>query len=382
MSGIRLFAVRGIPVEAHWSLVLGLVLLYNSLLTRGSLLYPQLSTFTLAAAAAIASLLALASILLHELGHALWAKREGLYVDGIVLHVLGGFAFVGGSHSPKPYFRMIAAGPAVTALLLPVFGGFWALGRAVDWPDAVVGVAGFLALFQAVTLAFNLAPAFPLDGGQLLRAWLWQRTGDLLGATRVVVRVGFVVAFTVLAGGIVALAGGALALGWFVVVMGALMLLFVNAQSRVRVPRIPNRLATVADLLREGPVTAQDDLPVGEFLDRMAYARGHSTSPIPVEREGRLVGVMSVGLAREVGEADRAGVTVGEAMLRKEDAVTLDADTPIAEALGRLQQGSGRGVVLEQGRVTGIVLQPVIAQAMLEAADAERGKVPPGTMAW
>jgi len=69
-------------------------------------------------------------------------------------------------------------------------------------------------------------------------------------------------------------------------------------------------------------------------------------------------------------------------MLRKEDAVILDAGTPIAEALRRLEHGSGRGVVLEQGRVTGIVLRPVIAQAMLEAADAERGKALPAGMAW
>jgi len=383
VSGFRLLAVRGIPVEAHWSLVLGLALLYNFLLTRGSELYPQLSTLTLAVAAGVASLLAFVSILLHELGHALWARREGMYVDGILLHVLGGFAFVGGSRSPAPYFRMIAAGPAVTALLLPTFGGLWALGRALDWSDAVVGVAGFLALYQAVTLAFNLVPAFPLDGGQLLRAWRWHRTGDLLGATRVVVRIGFVVALAVLTAGIVLLASGALAIGWFVVVAGAQMLLLVNAQTRVGVARVPSRPATVADLLREGPVIAKEQVPVGEFLDQMGYERGYSTSPIPVEREGRLVGVMSVGLAREVAEGDRARVTVGEAMLRKEDAVILDADTPIAEALSRLEQASsGRGVVLARGQVTGIVLRPVIAQAMLETADQQRGKIPPESMAW
>ena len=231
-------------------------------------------------------------------------------------------------------------------------------------------------------MVFNLPPAFPLDGGQLLRAWRWQRTGDLLGATRLVVRVGFVVAFAALAGGVVLLAGGALALGWIVAVTGAQMLLLVNAQSRAPVGRIPTRPATVADL-RQGPVIAQEHLPVGEFLDQLGYERGYSTSPIPVEREGRLVGVMSMGLAHEVAEEDRARVTVGDAMLRKEDAVILDAGTPIAEALSRLEDdSSGRGVVLEQGEVTGIVLRSVVAQTLLEAADAQRGKVAPERMAW
>ena len=138
--------------------------------------------------ALVATLFFFASLILHELGHALAARREGMEIEGITLWLFGGVAkFKGMFPSAGAEFRIALAGPLVTLGLGLVFVLVaWASGL----PVAVDGVAAWLGYINFLLLGFNLLPALPLDGGRVLRAGLWRARGDFAGATRLAAEIG------------------------------------------------------------------------------------------------------------------------------------------------------------------------------------------------
>ncbi len=376
MTGFTVFRVRGIPIEIHPSAVLLLAIVFQGVMGRFA--RPELETLTLLAMAAACALLFFVSILLHELGHSLWALHKRLEVDRITLYGLGGIAWVrsGGRHvSPWTDFQVIAAGPLVTVALILCFGATERAGEALGWSMPVLDVVGYLTWINIILLLFNLAPAFPLDGGQMLRAWLWHRSGDSEAATRTMLRAGAVTGYLAFGGAIVLLATGNLRAGFIFALAGAQILFLVSRFSRIAEPGADRRrTAVVGDLVQRGPVVAPEGISVTEFLDRAARAPGHSTHAFGVTRDGELVGYMSLGLALHVPEAQRDGSTVADAMVRRDAAIQLDPDTPLEQALEQLPNVGDRGIVVDGDRVTGIVLRSAIAEALLEAADAGRGR--------
>lgn len=371
VTGFRFLRVRGIPVEAHWSWVLlfgGIILLVMARLGR-----PEVDSPTLLGMAIACAVVYFVSILLHELGHALWALREGWQVDRITLHGLGGIAWLrGGPYwSSRAYFRVVAAGPLVTAGLVVLFGGIERIGEAVGFPSAVVEVAGLLAFLQLVMLVFNLVPAFPLDGGQMMLAWLWRGSPDPGAAARTAMRAGMLSACLALAAGMLLLVSGTLFVGYVVTVAGVQLLFLVSVFSPPAARASHPRPEVVGDLIRQRQVAIPVDGSVEDLLDQVASARGLGTRALAVTRDGELVGYTSMGLARQVAE-ERESPTVAEAMVRRDEAIQLDPNTPLEEALEQLPDVRDRAIVVEDGKVTGIVLRRAIANALLEAAQARR----------
>jgi Zn-dependent protease len=182
-STFRLGKVAGIEIGAHWSWLLVVALIVWSLAAG---VFPEsnpgLSEGTYLAMATVAAVLFFASILLHELGHAIQAQRDGVAIDGITLWVFGGVARLRGEPpSASAELRMAVAGPAVSLLLgiVPLLAAL-----LLPLPAAVDGVAFWLGQINLYLLVFNLLPALPLDGGRVLRALLWARRRDPASATR------------------------------------------------------------------------------------------------------------------------------------------------------------------------------------------------------
>ncbi len=382
VTGFRILRIRGIPVEVHPSC--GLLLGWLVIVGMGRLARPEIPSVTLITMVTACALLFVVSILLHELGHALWALRERWQVDRITLYGLGGLAWTrsGPYASPRAQLRVIAAGPLVTAALVVLFGATQQLGQALGWPRAVVDVAGLLTLLQVMLLVFNLAPAFPLDGGQMLRALLWRRSGDPAAATRTAMRAGAISAYVALAAGIVLLVSGRLFAGSIVAIAGLQILFILSAFSGPVGPARRPRAEVVGDLIRERPFPICADSGVDELLEQLACARGLATRAFPVTREGELVGYTSIGLASQVAR-ERNGATVSEAMVpRDQAAVQLDANTPLEEALEKVPDVADRAIVVEDGLVTGIVLRRAIAQALLETEVAKRERRELAGLGW
>lgn len=165
-SSFTLLRVRGIPIGVNWSwlVVFGLVVwsLASALFPAT---YPGFDGTTYLFMALTAAGLFFASVLLHQLGHALRALREGMPIRGITLWLFGGVAHLAGSPpSPGAEFHVAICGPAVSAVLAAGFlGGAW-VGDALGWPGTVQGVIDYLGRINLLVLAFNLIPALPLDG--------------------------------------------------------------------------------------------------------------------------------------------------------------------------------------------------------------------------
>jgi Zn-dependent protease len=198
MGGLVIGRLAGIDIIVHWSwLIIFFVLTWS--LAEGLFLhdYPAWTRGEAWLAGAVTSLVVFASVLIHELSHSITARHQGMDVSSITLFVFGGVSTLTEEpRDPGQEFTIAVVGP-VTSLLL---AGIFAIGGLLL--HGALGTASFyLAFINAVLGAFNLLPGCPLDGGRLLRAAAWARSGDLVRATRVASRSGTVMAYALMAGG-------------------------------------------------------------------------------------------------------------------------------------------------------------------------------------
>ncbi len=222
----RVGHLAGVEIDVHWSWGIAFALVTASLATA---VFPPAAPGLAAAAyvalGAGAAVALFGSILLHELGHAWQARREGVTTDRVTLWVFGGIAQMRQRFpSAGAELRIAIAGPLVSLALAAVF---LAAAAGLSLPAALGALVGWLGVINAILLVFNLLPALPLDGGRLLRAALWARRRDIGEATATTASVGRTVAVAMIAGGLVAtiaigFSGLWLALlGWFLLQAGA-----------------------------------------------------------------------------------------------------------------------------------------------------------------
>ncbi|HWH05952.1 MAG TPA: site-2 protease family protein, partial [Gaiellaceae bacterium] len=288
-DSFRLGRIRGIEIGFNWSLLVIAALITWSL---AAAVFPSqnpgLDDGTYLAMALTAAVLFFVSILLHELGHAFQAQRDGMEIDGITLWLFGGVArFKGMFPSAGAEFRIALAGPAVSLVL---GAAFVAVAVALDGPAAVEGVAAWLGYINLALLLFNLLPALPLDGGRVLRSVLWHTRGDFGWATRVAASIGRGFGFLFIVGGLAlfivhgAFSGAWLAfIGWFL--LGA-----ASAENRYLVVRQALQGLRVRDLMVREPVTVAPELSLARFVDETAWR--HRFTTYPVVEDGRIVGLL------------------------------------------------------------------------------------------
>src|SRR4051794_1534381 len=219
---ITLFHVRGIRITVDWSwfLVLFLVILWLSSF-YGDVLGETGSSSTPFVLAVISAIAFFGSIVLHELGHAFSAQRDGIGISSIQLWIFGGMARMDReSPSPAAEFKVAIAGPLVTLAIVVVLtaAGIAAVGveefkQAVlieknSGVSGVMAMIGWLAWINSAVLLFNLLPAFPMDGGRVVRAIAWWRTNDRNSATRFAAGLGRIFGYIFIGGGLLLLAGG------------------------------------------------------------------------------------------------------------------------------------------------------------------------------
>lgn len=359
---MRLFRVAGIDVEAHWSWLFIVVLLVWSL---SAAVFPDtnpgLSDATYAAMGAAGALLLFASLALHELGHALQARREDVPIEGITLWLLGGVArFRGRFPSAGAELRIAIAGPLVSLVLGVALLG---LSLALPLPAALDGVLHYLGVMNLVLLAFNMIPALPLDGGRVLRAVLWARNGDFGTATRSAVAISTVFGRVLVGGGIVlVLLTGALGGLWFALIGWFLL----NAAAGEGMMALDSAHAGpfVADLMVRAPVGVPAGTSVERFLDEVVVPHRHVV--YPVLAAGGIVGLVSFRDALHVRREERETRRVEELMVPLGRVLVLDGERPLVDVVGELMAAPlRRGLVTVDGEPTGL-LSPTDALRALE----------------
>lgn len=385
-SSFTFLKVRGIRVGAHWSWLFVFALLAWSLATA---VFPNsapgLDSTTYLGMGIVSALLFFASILLHELGHAFQALKEGMRIDGITLWLFGGVArFMGMFPSAGAELRIAVAGPAVSVFLGATF---MALAFGLDRlgaPEAAVAVAGYLGRINLIVVAFNLVPALPLDGGRILRAWLWYRRGSFSSATTTAARGGQAFAIVLISLGVLSFFTRATTGGVWFVFLGWFLLEAARAEAAFIYVRQAFGGVRVRDLMTPDPLTVSPNLSIGDFFGAVIGGRGHSTYPV-VDGD-RPVGLMTLRLAGTVPPEARDRTLVGQVMLSGRDVPVVSPDVPMLQVVETLRgTGPGRALVLENGSLVGIVSVSDIARALeIERArgDAASGRQRGTAIVW
>jgi PDZ domain-containing secreted protein/Zn-dependent protease/CBS domain-containing protein len=371
-SSFTFLKVRGIAIGAHWSWVLVASFVAWSL---GSQVYPRthpgLDERSYVVMGIVTAVVFFGSILLHELGHAFQALKEGMKVHGITLWLFGGVArFEGMFPSAGAEFRIAIAGPVVSLVLGIGFTAAAFFGDAAGIAEQVVGVSAYLGRINLIVLAFNLVPALPLDGGRVLRAWLWHRQKSFTAATLSAAKAGRAFGYVLMGIGFLGLFTSAVTGGIWFIVLGFFLLQAAESEAQYAVIARTFRSVRVRDLMSPEPVTAPPGLTVGEFLD-WAQPMKHST--YPVGEDGRLLGLVSIRMAGAVPPGQRAAVRVSEVMVPLDAVPVVDPQTEVMDALASLRSGLGRAVVLDDDRIAGILSVSDVAKAL--ELDQARGPV-------
>lgn len=368
----RVFGIR-IGVDVSWFFVLFLIIY---LLTNYyEDVAPGSNAFVLATVSALAFFL---SILLHELGHAAVAIRNGIPIEGIDLWMFGGVAKLGrDTDSPGVEFRVAIAGPIVTLAIAIVCV---AVGVAISSADqvfessqfnaggvggATTAVLGYLASVNLLVLVFNLIPGFPLDGGRIARAIVWWRTGDRNRATRFAARLGRGVGWLMVGVGVVLLPIDLVTGVWLAIIGYFLSQAARSAEAQATFAGRIEHLR-VADVMDAEPVAIPETLDLeraeGEFFLRY----GWPWFPV-VDADGHLVGVVSHEAVQSVPEQVRSSRPVASVMARDEvgSGLRVGLEEPLESLLG--QEGLARlGAIMAVDR-DGVLRGIVTAEALRRA---------------
>ncbi len=345
--------IAGIRIGVNWSwLIVFALIVWTLESTVFPTSNPGLMTATYVSMAVSAAILFFASLLLHELGHALQARRDGLEIEDITLWLFGGVArFKGMFPSAGAELRIAVAGPLVSLLLGGLFVGVavaGGLGSAVD------GVAAWLGYINLILLAFNLLPALPLDGGRVFRSLLWLRGGDFARATRIAADVGRGVGYLLIALGMVsfilqgAWSGAWLAfIGWFLLNAAA-------AEGRSGLLRDALGDLRVRDLMIRQPESAAADWTLAEFMDEVAHV--HHFTTYPVIADDHVVGLLPFAAVAKVPRPQWETTRVAECMVPIHETPTVREDEPLLDAIGDMRQGPlDRALVLAGDQVVGLL---------------------------
>jgi Zn-dependent protease/CBS domain-containing protein len=371
-ASVRIGRIAGIEVGLHWSLAIVFALIVWTL--AGQILpsvvpdQPQPAYWLVSVAA---GLLFYASLLSHEMGHALVARRLGVKVDGITLWIFGGVARLrGDAATPGVEARIAIAGPLVSLVLAFLFGAATYVLDVASGPPLIEGGCAWLAGTNAILLIFNLVPAFPLDGGRLLRAWLWKRSHDRYRATARAAWLGRMCAFLMIGLGLVELfAQGAFSglwlifLGWFLMTAArseAAQVLMGGALQGLR----------VGDVMSPNPSVAPGWITVDEFM--RSYLPGRHASAYALKTfDGALDGIVTLTKLSEVPQEERRLRRVRDLGIGMDRIAKASSGEQVIRVLDRFSASDGgQMLVIDGGQLVGTLTPADISRALAAPASS------------
>jgi Zn-dependent protease/CBS domain-containing protein len=354
--------IAGISVGVNWSwLIVFALIAWTLAVSIFPSTNPGLGDGAYVAMAIIAALLFFTSLLLHEYGHALQARRDGMEIEGITLWLFGGVAkFRGMFPSAGAEFRIAIAGPLVSLVLGLLFLG---VPMLLGLPATVDGVLFWLGSINIALLVFNLLPALPLDGGRILRSILWYARGEFASATRLAAGIGRGFGYLFVAAGVALLVFASPVTGIWLAFIGWFLLQAAGAEDRFVAAREALGGLRVRDVMARDPVTAPAEITLGQFMDRVAWSRPYTT--YPVTENGEVVGLLQFRRVAEVPRAEWDRRTVRDCMIPRDEVPVVEQDDELVLAAGEVAEHEvNRALVLDAGRLVGLLSVTDVARAL------------------
>lgn len=354
-GGIPLFRIAGIRIRLDYSWFLIFLVFFVGL----SLGYfpgvaPEASAAGHWTAGALATLLLFASIVIHELAHSWMAVRAGIPVPEIRLFLLGGVSRISQEPtSPQVELRVAIAGPLMSFALALVCAFLAEAGSGAPW--MVPAILSYLAWINVALGVFNLLPAYPLDGGRVLRAIVWWKTGALRRATRVASNAGRTFALALMILGGVQILSGVLVGGLWMILIG----MFLRTLAKQGYEHVVLRKA-LTDVDVERVMVPADKLisvPPALCVDELVhdYFLGHGYHAFPVVEDGRVIGLVSSADVRGTSRSEWPGKTVSDVMAPLDEDSRIAPDDSLFEALRRFSNDRRRLLVMKDGELRGLV---------------------------
>lgn len=355
-NAIQLFEVFGfkLRVDPSWFLIAALIVWSLSSSYFPDVL-PGLSKGAYVVLGTVSMLALFASLVLHELSHSLVARSFGLKVGGITLFVFGGVAELEQEpHDPRSEFLIAVAGPVMSFFLAGLFFVAGQVTATGETASVISAVFGYLALINFILALFNLVPAFPLDGGRMLRASIWHYTKDLLRATRIASRFGSVFGIFLMISGVFALLGNQGIGALWQILIGFFVFNASTGSYRSLLFKTILQDKSARSLMSENVWAAQATDTVEHLVNNVMLR--HGISFIPVVSGDRLIGYIDTAATKTIDRNDWPKTTLSEVVITPNEAICVAPDLPLDKVFEKLSLNTKRKVLVVDGpKLLGII---------------------------
>jgi len=355
-GSFRIGKIMGIEIEvnASWFIIFALVT-YTLAAGYFPYYYPAFDSTTRWVSSSVIALFFFASVLLHELSHSFVSIKLGMPVKKITLFIFGGIAQIEQEpDDPAKELKMALAGPGMSLLLSGFFFVISKLLVMTSVPLAAIVSLNYLASINLTLAIFNLVPAFPMDGGRVLRALIWRFSGSLQKATRISSAMGSAFGYLLIAFGIFLLLNNDLVNGVWLLLIGW----FINQMSKesyqtMMLSDIFDKIK-VREFMTGSVVTVDRSISVQELVEGYFYK--YKFAVFPISQDGRITGIVSTASVKMLEPAARAQTSVGSIATPLSDKLVVSPEDAVSKAMAKLSaNGVGRVLVMEEERLLGIV---------------------------
>lgn len=373
MRGVKLFRVLGIQISLNytWFIVFGLIV-WSLAFGYFPYHYPGLGRSAHWIMGFLGAVFLFLSVLAHEVTHSYIAKKEGIEVSEITLFIFGGVSHLTKEpEDPKKELRVAIGGPFSSLVLALIF---WILSKAASQVPSLLLFTGLLSYLAYINLAlaiFNLIPGFPLDGGRVLRAIYWKKTGSLRKATQIASGTGKLVGVGIILVGLFWILTGNLIGGFWFVIIGIFLRSAAEGGYQQAVVKGALEGVKVRELMSRSVISVQPSLQIDRLVENFYLTHKHNTYPV-VDNE-KIIGIITLKQVREVPRDQWVEKTARDVMIPLREEITLHPDGEAVDALQKMiRSGEGRLPVVQDGKVAGMITRRDILHLLQIKTDLGR----------
>ena len=313
------------------------------------------------------------SIIFHEFCHSIVAKQFGLTMQGITLFIFGGVAEMESEpENPKTEFLMAAAGPASSIFLGLILYFIYLAGQKIGWSGPFNDVLQYLMVINFILAGFNLIPAFPLDGGRIMRSILWGIKGDLRWATRIASYLGSSFGIFLVVLGVFSFIAGTFISGIWYLLIG----IFIQSASQMSYKRVLLKNALggeeIQRFMKTDPVTVPPSLSVDQLVNDYFYKYHYSI--FPVANGDGLIGCITSKQVKELPKQEWEQYSVRDIMIHCSDENVIPPTTDALQALSLMNRtGNSRLMIVDNNKLLGVITLKDMLKLFEMKIDLETG---------